>query len=251
MSVPAFIPNWTIGACSFNTPDVTIGMVKSIQRFHKDMPFVIMENSTDDKTEELLQQIPQVQFYKAPGTNSPGSVDTLIGKCLTRYLLIVHTDIILLQPIHELLQAFEQSQAIIGGHVTGDRGGYLLHPLIDPWFFLLDLKILKQYNLVFYDPSRLSDPHKSNIQKDRLWDVGSSLYADVIENSLGVFPIPIDNYVKHYEGMSWQLASYDPDSPQDTPGFVNMRHKNSFLRDRGDFVKLQWEQAVRRLGILR
>jgi hypothetical protein len=243
--------DWSIGACSFNTPDVTIGMIKSIQRFHKDMPFMIMENSTDTKTEVLLQRIPQVQFFKEPVKPISGSADKLLTKCFTRYVLLVHTDIILLKPIDELLQAFEQSKAVIGGHVTGDRGGYLLHPLVDPWFCLIDTQLFRQHGLAFYDPTRFSNPHTSDIRKDRLWDFGSSLYADIIEKSLGIFPIPIDEYMTHYEGMSWQLSCYDPNSPQYNPSFDDMRHRNPILRNRGYCIKSQWTEDVRRLGIFR
>ena len=86
----------TIVCCSYNTPDVFELCLKSFVFHHSLGPhkIVIVENSTDTATQEMLDSN-NIPYFKNPGGTHSPSVDLGLGLVRTRYALLIDTDVIL------------------------------------------------------------------------------------------------------------------------------------------------------------
>jgi len=211
----------TLITCSFNTPDVTLTMLRSYVAHHGDGPHrvIIMENSTEEETRHLLHanDIPYVP--NPGGTHSP-SVDRALDQCATRYALLLDTDIVFNRPIHKLLELFRRHELTLMGAVCGDRGGYRLHPRVHPWFCLMDAADIRRHGIRFHDEERIrrtgSDGFFKNIpiqqradgEDTALYDVGATFYEDIDRAGLRIGHAELEPYFfTHYEGMSWHRKS--------------------------------------------
>ena len=88
--------NITLATCSYNTPEVTITMLKSFFNYHGQTAVLVCENSTTDDTTNLLIPL-NVPFIRNKGGLHAPSVDLLIENCKTNYMLLVDTDVIFLK----------------------------------------------------------------------------------------------------------------------------------------------------------
>jgi hypothetical protein len=242
----------TIATCSYNTPAVTEVMIKSFMEFHPNLWFLISENSTNEETLNKIDDLsPRLAILRSPGSRHAPSVDKLIQECKTKYMLLVDTDIMLNKNIAELFKAFKTSGAALGGLQYGDRGDYLLHPRVHPWFCIIDTEKVRELGVKFYDPERLSEPNDHDISKDRLWDVGSSFYYDLaVTHKQLVMNISIDDYMTHFEGMSWHVPSFNKELDKSRPGFSDMSHSNNILLNIGLMTAERWKQTAEKRGFL-
>jgi hypothetical protein len=130
------------------------------------------------------------------------------------------------------------------GNVSGNRGGKLLYPRIDPWFCFIDLEQLKSNDIKFFDVERT----KKSRESGRVYDIGSTMFEDVVNAGLTIANINLENkYFRHYEGMSWRVQKYDPDSP-DTDIDFGGTHNNKTLYEYGLQVMNQYESDVMSLN---
>jgi len=202
-------------------------------------PFLIMENSTNEDTAKLLT-LNRIPFIRQPGAKHELSVDIALDKVLTRYALLVDTDIVFLKSNVETINSFIQSHATLQGEVCGSRGGYLLHDRVNPWYCLIDLLQLREHDIHF------NTPGKSLILcNGKTYDVGATMYEDCLAQGLLVNDID-KSYVdyKHYEGMSWRTQGYHAEGSPCKPG-NNLSHADLALYELGERINYDYTYVGR------
>jgi len=236
------VPETTILTCSYNTPDITLTMLKSFVSVHGDGPhkILISENSNNEDTSKLLDEN-GVKYIRNPGSAHSQSIDALFKACTTRFALMVDTDIIFTQSINKLADVIKQNNAAILGSIQYSRGGYLLHNRIDPCFCLIDLDLIKQNEIKFHDQKRIDESKSNDFYKNipinyaikntiPYYDVGSTFYEDILKNKLMVVSAKqIDKYYKHYEGCSWRIGC-----------------GNKWLNDLGHKIWLEYQETIKK-----
>ena len=193
----------TLASCSYNTPIVTITMLKSFFKYHDETNLLICENSTNEDTCFLLQK-ENVPFIKNKGGLHAPSVDLLIQNCKTKYMLLVDTDVIFLKSHNDIFEKFKENKLTLMGEICGDRGGKALYNRVHPWHCFIDIENIKTNNIKFFDINRLSN---NNFTK--IYDVGASFFEDIKKHQLKIGNVNLHNvYYKHYEGMSWRVNKF-------------------------------------------
>jgi hypothetical protein len=195
----------TVCTCSYNTPLITMTMIRSWFKRHPwSTPFVIIENSTNEDTADLLkgQGIP---FTRNPGGPHSTTVDLALDQVKTRYALLVDTDVVFLRDHSSILQDMINNGAALTGEVCGSRGMLGLYKRVHPWHCFIDMDKIRSKGIHFHCPNR--SLRKVN---DLIYDVGASMYEDVINAGFTVYDWKGDrDYYYHYEGMSWRSAGYN------------------------------------------
>lgn len=192
----------TLISCSYNTPDVTLTMLRSFFRHHASTPVIIADNSTDDVTRRELER------YKVPHVVNPGglhikSVDMLIAGVRTRYALLVDTDVIFLKNHITILDQVKTGKLTLAGDICGDRGGKRIHHRAHPWHCFIDVEAIKSNGITFYNEV------KQLGKSVKIYDVGCTFFEDIKQKKLQIGDIKLEgDYFKHYEGMSWRTKRY-------------------------------------------
>ena len=211
----------TLITCSYETPEITETMLKSFRYANKELSnikIIVMENSIKSDTRDMLD-LNNIPYIKNPTGTHSQSLDTALKMCLTKYALVVDTDIIFNKPISALLNHCKLNNISLGGYKIFYRGGYNLKPRINPWFMIINIDDMKSNNISYHDQTRI-DKTKSNafftsipISNDKttlMYDVGSTFYEDVKSANLSIECIPIiSTWFTHYEGASWRNNSDD------------------------------------------
>jgi hypothetical protein len=230
--------NITLASCSYNTPDVTITMLRSFFKHHDTTNVLICENSTNEDTVKLLTDN-NVPFIRNQGGLHSPSVDLLIENCKTDYMLLVDTDIIFLKNHQDKLDEVQQMDLTLMGEVCGDRGGKALYNRVHPWHCFINVKHIKDNNIKFYDYNRQIKRGGSKI-----YDVGASFFEDVRKAKLRIGNVVLqDIYYKHYEGMSWRTLKYgsaDGNIDVDTTA----THNNAELYKYGKFIERMYQLEI-------
>jgi len=230
--------NITLATCSYNTPDVTITMLKSFFNYHGQTAVLVCENSTTDDTANLLISL-NVPFIRNKGGLHAPSVDLLIENCKTDYMLLVDTDVIFLKNHQDKVNTFQQMDLTLMGEICGDRGGKSLHNRVHPWHCFINVKHIKEHNIKFYDYDR-------QIKRDgsKIYDVGASFFEDIRKHKLKIGNVSLqDTYFKHYEGMSWRTLKYGS-----TDGNIDVdptaTHNNIELWKHGKFIERMYQLEI-------
>jgi len=230
--------NITIASCSYNTPDVTITMLKSFFKYHDSTNVLVCENSINNNTTKLLVEndIPYIQ--NTGGLHAP-SVDLLIENCKTDFMLLVDTDIIFLKNHQDQFDIVQQMDLTLLGEICGDRGGKSLHNRVHPWHCFINVKNIKDNNIKFYDYDR-------QVKRDggKIYDVGASFFEDIRNAKLKIGNVKLqDTYYKHYEGMSWRVLKYG-----ETEGNIdvdsNATHNNIELYKYGKLIERMYHFEI-------
>jgi len=194
---------------SFNTPKVFKTLLKSWKRHHREsnVKWLISENSLNNETSEMLDGL-SIPYFRNVGMKHSDGVDFLIRQCETDYALLIDSDIVFRKNIYQLWGMIENFNFVIAGERVGDRGGKQLHPRVQPWFCFLNVKIIKEKNWLFGDDDICNKGRKP---EERIWDVGSKLYNEVIKSGMSIIDMEQDMnpYYFHYEGMSWRKNNID------------------------------------------
>jgi hypothetical protein len=211
------ISDLSLICCSYNTPEILEIMLKSFLVMHPElgrMNVLIMENSTDDITQHMLDNY-KIPYVRNPGGTHSKSLDIAFEKCTTPYALVVDSDIVFQQNIIDLYCLFRQIRSDLAGIECGSRGGYNLKTRIHPWFMFVNIDSIKKNNIKFHDEVRINATNSggffgnipiNNVKTDAfLYDVGATFYEDVKNARLKITNLPLVNkYFLHTEGMSWQ-----------------------------------------------
>jgi len=196
----------TLITCSYNTPDITLTMLKSWMSVHnKTQRLVLVDNSTDDKTKGLLYDN-KVPYTPRPGFSHGQGVNEAIKLCKTKYALLVDTDVIFLRDHSDIFNQFKEMDLTIMGKVEGDRGGKSIYNRVNPWHCFIDVEKVKQNNIQFFDEQRMKDSFKT----DKIYDIGSTFLEDIKKAKLEIGNVDLSGkYFLHLEGMSWYKNKYD------------------------------------------
>jgi len=239
--------NITLATCSYNTPDVTITMLRSFFKHHESTNVLVCENSSNEDTVKILTEN-KVSFIRNKGGLHAPSVDLLIENCKTDYMLLVDTDVIFLKNHEDIFEQFKSANLTLLGEICGDRGGKRLHKRVHPWHCFINVKNVKENKIKFYDYER-------QIKRDGspIYDVGASFFEDIKNANLKIAHVKLENiYYTHYEGMSWRTLKYgskdgnidvDPEATHNNEGLYNYgkmveklymeeisKHKNSEIK---------------------
>jgi hypothetical protein len=245
----------TIVTCNHYTPDLISNLVKSIKKTCVKVPQILIVDTGDRWVEYQNNKKNKLQVansdmligcrYTYLGETTHGeAVNTIMyGTVIdTRYILLVDSDVLFLQDISKPFERFKESGSVLMGEVTGDRGGKTIHNRVNPWFCFMDLKILREHRIRFYDHFR------SKVRKsDKIYDIGSTMYEEILENGLTIADVKMEGkYFKHYEGMSWRVQKYNPDNG-DTDIDIGGTHNNMALYQYGLDIKETYKQDVANL----
>lgn len=205
----------TLVVCSYNTPGVIKGMLQSFVKVAGKGPhkLLLAENSTNEDTVAFLQSN-KIPYIRKPGSTHAPALSEILQQCSTKYALVVDSDVMFFKSPDYFRKLMEKNGYGIVGEVSGDRGGYKLHPRIHPWYMLVNVEMLNKHGIKFYDAERVEKtnssgffgnvPLQENDGVSRYYDVGSTFYEDILAAGIPVYNYKADpDYFKHFEGMSW------------------------------------------------
>jgi hypothetical protein len=231
--------NLTLISCSYNTPDVTITMLRSFFTYHGKTEVLIIDNSTNNDTEELLESY-NIPFIRNKGGLHIQSVDTLLSNVKTKYALLVDTDIIFYKDHTPIFNKFKEMELTMLGEICGDRGGKKIHNRVHPWHCFLDIETIKQHKIKFYNPE------KQFSKSDKIYDVGCTFFEDIKNCNLKIGDIKLEgSYYKHYEGMSWRTKRYGS-SDGDIDHSSDAVHNNIALYNYGLYIEQIYSEETKK-----
>lgn len=231
----------TILTCNYNTPDLIVNLVKSIRRTTTlDVEIIVMDSSTEKST--LLQEH-NIKHYKCRGFTHGEAVNLGFKKITTRYVLLVDSDVIFTQDIQPLFEKYKKTNTALMGKVVGDCGEKKLYPRVEPWFCFIDLHSLKHFKIEFFDRVKT----KISKNSERVYDIGSTMFEDIIANNLSIGDADLSKYHIHFGGMSWRGQKYNPQDV-DTDIDFGGTHPHKELYDISLIVRDQYNNYVNRLN---
>lgn len=236
----------TIVTCNYNTVDLVRNLITSIRKVCKTVPKILVMDTGEIPTpsKDMISggDYGDIQYFWKKNTTHGNGVNLAMDLVKTRYMLLVDSDVLFLQDIEKPFNIFKDGEFTLMGEVVGDRGGKSLYPRVNPWFCFMDLKQLHEKGIQFYDHYRTKV-----LKSPKIYDIGSSMYEDVLNNELSVANVLMENkYFRHYEGMSWRVQRYNPNNG-DTDVDVGGTHDNKALYEYGLQVMEQYERDVKNL----
>lgn len=216
----------TLITCSYNTPEITLTMLRSFMFTHKrTQRIVLIDNSTDEKTSSLLTEN-KIPFTRIIGGTHGDGVNKALELCETKYALLVDTDVIFLKDHSNIFKQFKDMNLALMGKIEGDRGGKKIYKRVNPWHCFIDVEQIKLNGIRFFNETKMKESFKT----DKIYDIGSTFFEDVKNAKLKIGDADFQGeYYLHLEGMSWYSNKFDP-SKEDTgidfggthnnPGFV-------------------------------
>ena len=230
----------TIVTCNYNTPELITNLMVSIAKTCEDIPQVLVISTGEYP---LLKPVkPLWRNHYIPNSSHGDAINESFNLAKTRYMLLVDSDVLFLKDFYEPYEKFKEGGFALMGEVVGDRGGKSLYPRVNPWFCFIDLEQLQEHDIKFYDHYRTK-----MMISDRIYDIGSTMFEDVLKAGLTVADAKMENkYFRHYEGMSWRVQKYNPDNG-DTDIDIGGTHDNKALYEYGLKVREQYEGDVANL----
>ena len=217
----------TLITCSFNTPRITMTMLRSWMDAHKrTQRLVLIENSTNADTAGLLfgDNIP---FIRRPGFSHGQGINEALKLCITKYALLVDTDVIFLKDHTDIFEQFKAMNLAVMGKVEGSRGGKNIHNRVNPWHCFIDVEAIKEHNITFFDEERM----KNSFTTDWIYDIGSTFLEDVKKAGLKIGNVDLQNtYYLHMEGMSWYKNKFDPNQKDTGIDFGGTHNNPAFVK---------------------
>ena len=230
--------NLTIISCSYNSPWLLRNMIHYIKKFYDISDILICENSdnVDDLKENVLFLENEgikyiINNYKKRQhfDDHAHGVRLLFDNVKTKYALLLDTDIELKKNINDILDMMESNNAVAAGYI-GNRLN--TRTRIYPWFMLVNIEMIKKYELYFNEEQVHSEYTLSEQNKPRP-DTGSQFLEECFENKLPVLKINdvCEDYNHtpwhiHHEGLSWS------EKRSENAIFTHRQNKNIELKER-------------------
>jgi|LULG01.1.fsa_nt_gb hypothetical protein len=212
---------FTLITCSYNTPIVTLCMLKSYCKYHSGVHrLILIENSTNTETCQQLDQYNVPYIKGADILTEPKQsnwawthycgLDWAVNNCNTPYCIIVDTDILFRDNIYPYIIQFLKNPTqyvAMGTHTMRDKpeidADYYMLPRIHPSFMILNVDYFNKTGLTF-------DPYvEADIKSDECLDVGSYIYYKLIRDGKQTINIdPNKRRFIHSEGLSWAKTFY-------------------------------------------
>lgn len=228
----------TLLTCNYNTPELILNLLKSVQVKCSKLPNVVVMNTSTTSSTELLD-INNIPYYNCRGFSHGEAVNLGFTKIKTRYALLVDSDILFLDDYIKPFEKFKSLDLTLMGKIADECIEKKLYPRIEPWYCFIDLYKLKHFKIKFFDrPRNIKDG------KDVIYDVGSTMYEDVLSHKLKIGNVQLENkYFKHYGGMSWREQKYNP-YDKDTDIDFGGTHPNKVLYDIAQQVKVIYQNET-------
>lgn len=235
----------TLLTCNYNTPDLIVNLLKSVKNVFEELPKVVVINTSSNTPSDLLDENKIPYFNFRNGIHGE-AVNLGLSKVTTRYVLLVDSDIIFKKDIAKIFDIFKRDNYSLMGKVVGDVAGKKLYPRVEPWFCLIDLSILKQHKIKFFDRERHMKRHLEQV--DRIYDIGSTMFEDITNIGYMVANIDVENKTFiHYGGMSWRGQKYSPDQ-KDTDVDFGGTHPHKELYDISLMIRDRYDKDVQELN---
>jgi len=239
----------TLITCSYNTPLITLTMLRSWMAVHnRTQRLILIDNSTDQLTRGLLYDN-KIPYVCTPGNSHGQGVNEALKLCKTKYALLVDTDVIFLKDHTDIFITFKEMDLTLMGKIEGDRGGKSIYNRVNPWHCFINVENIKQNNILFFNEQKM----KSSFNTKKIYDIGSTFFEDIRKADLKIGNADFANvYYQHLEGMSWYKNKFDA-SKEDTgidfggthnnPGFVQahdtkLDYFTKFIMPKYDNVKI-------------
>jgi hypothetical protein len=228
----------SILTCNYNTPDITKNMLRSLIKtsfFLLDRIYVM---DTSPISGELHQHlVTDTVIEDLPNYPHGRAVNYALDFIKNDHVLLIDSDVIFHKDISPIYEKFKDGDFTLLGNVSGDRGGKSLYPRVDPWFCFINRRHLIDRGIRFFDEERTLKSRNT----DRIYDVGSTMFEDVINADLRIANFNGENkYFKHYEGMSWRVQKYNPRNG-DTNIDIGGTHNHEFFWNIGQQIKQQYD----------
>lgn len=227
----------TLLTCNYNTPELVINLLKSVQETFEDIPNILVANtSTYGHSEQIFSEY-NFPFFNFRGGTHGEAVNLAMTKIQTPYVLLVDSDVIFFKDMKKPFEVFKQNGFSLMGNIVGDCAGKKLYKRVEPWCCFINLKLLKDNKIKFFDHERTK---LSKISGDRVYDIGSTMYEDCEKLKPFIGQVQLEGkYFKHYGGMSWRIQSFNP-SEKDTDIDFGGTHPNKALHDYGLQIREQY-----------
>lgn len=238
----------TLITCSYNTPHITLTMLRSWMHVHNHVQrLILIDNSTDAVTRDLLEEY-KIPYISSPGNTHGQGVNQAISLCKTKYALLIDTDVIFLKDHYPLLETFKNNDLTVMGKIEGDRGGKKIYKRVNPWHCFLNIENIKKHEIAFFHEERM----KASFETSRIYDIGSTFFEDVKKSGLRIGEIDVEgSYFIHFEGMSWYRNKFDP-TKEDTGIDFGGTHNNRELAaayDRKEQLYKQYAESYNNVEI--
>jgi hypothetical protein len=229
----------TVITCNYNTPDLTINMLKSLKLVSSELPKVLVMNTSKSHQRNALDDN-DIPYYNFRHGIHGEAVNLGLKKITTRYALLVDTDVIFLQDWQKPFQKLKDGNFTMLGKVVGDCGGKSLYERVEPWYCFMDLTHIKSIKARFFDVDRT----KASKTTNKVYDVGSTLFEDVTKAGGLIGNVDLEGkYFKHYGGMSWRTQKYNP-NVGDTDIDFGGTHPHKVLYDIGLRVRQEYDRET-------
>lgn len=231
----------TLVSCNHDTPDLILNLQKSIENTQFIIPQILIIDTGFYPSKDYNGKL---RTYHMHCTSHGVAVNESFDLVKTRYMLLIDSDVLFLKDIKHPFEKFKECGAALMGEVVGDRGDKSLYPRVNPWFCFIDLKQLKEHDILFYDKERTERSKRKLMNPPRVYDIGSTMFEDVVNAGLTIADVKMEGkYFKHYEGMSWRVQKYDPNNG-DTDIDIGGTHDNKVLYEYGLKIREQYERDV-------
>lgn len=232
----------TIVTCDYNTPELIINLIKSIKHSCKEIPKILVVETGDIVDTSLQLNDENVDYFYSPNSSHGIGVNRAFEHVKTDYVLLVDSDVLFLRDFSHPFNVFKHKGLTLMGKVVGDCGGKSLYERVEPWYCFINLKNLKEKNIKFFDSERTK---KSKEEKVKVYDVGSTMFEDVINADLLVANVDMEEkYFRHYGGMSWREQKYNPNYG-DTDIDFGGTHPHKILWDIAQQVKARYNEDLK------
>lgn len=232
----------TLLTCNYNTPDLTVNLLKSLKEVSSELPKVVVMNTSKSHYENALDEN-NIPYYNFRHGIHGEAVNLGLRKIKTRYALLVDTDVIFLKDWKVPFERFKAGNFTLMGKVVGNVGEKQLYERVEPWYCFIDIAHIKQMRSQFFDRERT----KASKETSKVYDVGSTMFEDVTKTGGLVANVDLEGkYFKHYGGMSWRTQKFNPDQV-DTDIDFGGTHPHRILHDIGLKVRQEYDQETRYL----
>jgi hypothetical protein len=234
----------TLLVCNYNTPELVVNLLRSVKQHCIELPKVVVMNTSTTSSSELLDEN-EIPYFNYRGGIHGEAVNLGLRKVKTRYVLLVDSDLIILQDFAKAFERFKASNFSLMGKVVGDCGGKKLYSRVEPWFCFIDVEKLKRRKIDFFDRVRHNERHIRDVE--RIYDVGSTMFEDCSNAGETIGDVNLENrYFKHYGGMSWREQKYDPNQ-EDTDIDFGGTHPHKGLYDIAQVIKQNYFEEAKAL----